>query len=200
MAKAKKAKKVTGKRDTRLTPRQREIARQVRHFVYWRQFFFDDEAPMKTKVFIDTWNPMHIDPRLVEHTLNHSDVRYHCITISYCRDPWGKQYKLFGYAATEDTLIVVEHSLAPLIKASRGYAEQNANLKHVIGHAVVITPRFGNGVKIGDVCVKLRKELDLDDKELKALKECIEGEYRTTEVERRAPRTVDEEIAELLKD
>lgn len=177
----------------------REVARQAKHFVYWRKGMLDSTEEPVTHTFVATVNRLNINPELVEYTLNNSDVFYQCLTITYCRDQWGKQYKLFGYARSLDTVILAEESVAPIIQAARGYAESNANSKHIIGHGMIMTPIFKHGVSIGDVAVKLRKQLDLDEKELKSLKECIDSEAAICEVDRREQSDIDEELTQLLK-
>jgi hypothetical protein len=186
MKKVKKTKK-PAKRNPRASARAREIVRQVKHFVYWRKQYRDEKGEPVTHTFINTLNYGNIDPIDVEFTLNHSDVRYQCLTITYCRDNWGMLYKLFGYSQSLDAVVVAEESVASIIQAARGHAEENGNTKHIIGHAMIMTPIFSDGVKIGDVAVKLRKELELDDKELAQLKECIESEAAIYEVDRVVP-------------
>ena len=199
MAISKKTKKTVTKRDLMKSPRLREIVRQLKHFVYWRKQYMHEQGEPKTHTFINTLNYGNIRPVEIEHALNLSDVRYQCLTITYCRDNWGKRYKLFGYSQSIDSARVVDESVAPIIQAARGHAEENANVKHIIGHAMIMTPLFSDGVKIGDVAVKLRKELELDDKELIQLRECIESEATTYEVARVTPSSkLDDELSYYL--
>lgn len=194
--KGKKKKKVTSSSREQL--QFREISRLVPFFVYWRKHDLGDESDVVTHKEVFSFNRLNIQPRMIEYALNRSNVFYQCITISYCADNYGRTYKLFGFAQTNEPVITLEEDISPLIYASRAHAESNANTKHIKGHAMVLAPLLRQGVDLGTVVVSLKDKLELDAKELSELQECINDNATFYDVERRDRDAVENEIAKLL--
>lgn len=176
----------------------KEIARQVPHFVFWRRHLLSDESDVVTHKEVMTFNRLGINPEMVEYALNKASVRFQCVTVSYCEDPWGKVYRLLGYATTTEPIRMVDEDVSPVIFASRRDAESEANLKHIRGHAMVLMPLIDKGPLVYDVVVRLRDKLSLDDRDLKALYECVNAPVRHYDVTRVGRDDLDNEIAALL--
>lgn len=121
-----------------------DLARLSREFYYWRYHEDNDDSPLKThKVAIGQPNGFtdRKMEQLLEYEVQNHPLIWHCLTLTYCRDAWGKVYLSPGYAKTNDYVRIAYDSIEPLMKASLEESERNMNQKHVYARAVVVAPR-----------------------------------------------------------
>lgn len=164
---------------------------------WWRRHSLDDESDVVTHVGISKPNPLRFNPKRVEHELNINKVRFQCVTISYCQDNWGKEYKLYGYSTSEEPQRMMDVDLSGLIYAARAHAESECNTRHVYAHAMVLMPLVRHSTSFIDTVKIIQEKLGLDDKELSELEECINADSTTYEIEYQS---VDDELKMLLND
>lgn len=121
-----------------------DLSRLSRQFYYWRYHEDSNPDPLVThKVSISRPNGF-VDKkmeRLLEYEVQNQPLVWHCLTLTYCRDAWGKVYLSPGYAKTNDYVRIAYDSIEPLMKASLEESERNMNQKHVYARAVVVAPR-----------------------------------------------------------
>lgn len=123
--------------------------------------------------------------------------RWQAVAIIYLKDNWGKRYRHFGLAKTNQAFKGIGDGICPLINAVADRLESTLNSKHIYGRAVVLSPlseRFDSLIPV------LRKEkerlrLTEDDIDKIAEEESYESIKITIPVDELS---VDDEIAELL--
>lgn len=208
MSKRKTQKKPKGKAPrvkTWKNPRQKaqdDLARLSRDFYYWRYHEDEWESPVVThKVTVGEpggiSNPQM--EQLLEYEVQHQSLIWHCLTITYCRGQWDKEYLSPGYAKTNDRIQLAYDSLEPIMWASLKESEGTMNLKHVYARAVLISPRSQDNHDILKLVKAQKENLKLTDHDVDEIQKFLEDQTNVIyECDRIDNLDLDDKIANLL--
>lgn len=208
MGKRKPAKKSKGKAPRVKewkNPRRRvrdDVARLSRDFYYWRYSEDNDDTPMvthKVSVSRPSGFPNPQDEQLMEYEVQNQPLYWHCVTLTYCRGHWGKEYLSPGYAKTTEPIVLAQDSLEPVMRASLHESERTMNQKHVYARAVVISPRSQDNHDILALVRAQKTNLKLTDRDLEEIRKFLDNQDNVVyECERMENLDLDEKIAGLL--
>jgi hypothetical protein len=172
MAKGKKSKAPRvkqWKKGNVLAAANNDLSRLSREFYYWRYHEDINDSSLKTHKVSVSRPSGFVDTKmeqLLEYEVQNQPLVWHCLTLTYCRDAWGKAYLSPGYAKTNTYVKVAYDSIEPLMKASLEESERNMNQKHVYARAVVVAPRSQDNHDILALVKAQQKNLKLTDQVL----------------------------------
>lgn len=138
------------------------------------------------------------DMRAAEIQLKYTPCFWHVVGIVYFRDPWGKEYRRWGFAKTNDTIKLADRTLEPVLSAALQIAEKDANTNQRVGQGFIIAPWNKRHPSLVPLIRKHKKDLQLTEEDILGIEDYLESGFETYEVEE-TPVDVDEAIAELLK-
>lgn len=131
-------------------------------------------------------------------------LHWHAISITYLMDPWGKRYKVFGFARSNQTLKGFREGICPLLEQALEEAEENINSRQIYGRGMVFAP-WSRGYDTLLPILRLKRDmLRLDDNDLEELAQA-EAEWAETPAEVKQVflpdmTDIDDQIAELLQE
>ena len=196
------AKRSKGKKPRVKNRVNRDFERYARDFYYWRYHEDSDNSPLMTHKALVGKPYGHADKKieqLMEYDVQHQDLIWHCLTITYCRDPWGREYLSPGYAKSTTRLKLANDSVEPIMQAALGMSEENLNQKHVYARGVVISPRSPENHDIMALAKAQREGLHLSLVDLENIDEVLnQQEYTYLECDRIDNLDLEEKIALLL--
>lgn len=168
-------KKPNGKKKDHQARYISEIRRLTKHFVYWRLHADDDPSELVTNKVLFGPNPRKVPKENVEHEMQALSLKYQCVTISYCRTPFGARYRSFGFAQTNDPLRLVDVNLSPLITAAKHEAETDINTRQLYARGMVLMPYVRDTADILSVVRRLKDELGLTEEDFVQLEGVLDG-------------------------
>lgn len=179
-----------------------DLARLSKDFYYWRYHEDNDDSPLvthkasvsKPNGFVDTKME-----QLLEYEVQNQELIWHCLTITYCRDAWGKGYLSPGYAKTGDRIRLAYDSLEPVMRASLAESEKTMNQKLVYARAVVVSPRSPDNHDIMALVRAQKDNLHLTDHDIAEIQAFVEEQDSVYyETDYRPNLDLDEQIAQYL--
>lgn len=131
-------------------------------------------------------------------------LHWHAISITYLEDPWGKRYKVFGFARSNQSFQGFSKGICPLLEEALCEAEDSVNAKQIYARGMVFAPwskRFDTLLPI--LRVK-QGQLRLSDSDLEELA-AAEAEWRDAPTKVKQVflpdlTDIDDQIADLLKE
>lgn len=106
---------------------------------------------------------------------------WHCVSISYFQDNWGKKYRRWGFAKTTDHLKIIQQPLDPVLRAAQDEAERNMNIKHLYARSYIIAPWNKQHPDIFPLVKKHANELSLTEEDLEGIKDYLNDDFVTYE-------------------
>jgi len=186
----------TTKRGTLTGAKQRRMGRYAKQLAIWR-YTEDGETtkPQDNVVFrgfvpaVFRWEAFKRAQLLT--------WEWQCVFITYCRDPWGKEYHLLGESRSQP-IKAEEDGIRPIIEAAWKKAEESANTKHIYARGCVFAPISKEYPTLTQVFDNLREELHLTDDDIIAIAEFEREDSDIFEYDRRQVTDLDTQIAALL--
>lgn len=179
-----------------------DLARLAKDFYYWRYHDDSSEEPLKThKASVSKPGGFHNlkMEQLLEYEVQNQSLFWHCLTITYCRDQWGKGYLSPGYAKTNDRVMLAYDSLEPLMRASLEESELNMNTRHIYARAVLVSPRSPDNHDIVKLIKAQKENLRLTDSDLVEIEKFVEESEKVYYDTEHVPNLdLDEQIAKLM--
>lgn len=179
-----------------------DFERYSRDFYYWRYHEDQDTSPLITHKALVGKPQGYADKKietLLEHDVQHQSLIWHCLTITYCRDPWGREYLSPGYAKSTTRLKLAFDSIEPLLQAALDLSEENLNQKHVYARGVIISPRSQENHDIMALTRAQRNGLHLTTKDIERIDDVLNQQtYTYLECERLENLDLDERIAVFI--
>ena len=171
------------------------LHRLILPFFYWRYHEDNDDSPLVThQNYRGPMIPKTMDE--IEYQVQNTSFIWQCVTITYCRDNWGKEYRQFGFGRTEHALKIVDEPIEALLSTTIHYAENTLNAKHIYARGVVLAPWSKHHKDLMPAVSKVRKGLHLTDEELNDIRDYLNDP--ATLLEATLP-DVDDEIRDLLQ-
>lgn len=123
-------------------------------------------------------------------------MRWQAVAIIYLKDNWGKYYREFSFAITNQAFKGIGQGISPLINLIAERAEKQLNTKHIYARAVMFSPY---SEEFSSLIPLLKREMDnlkLVESDIEALAQ--EEAYTKTSLCLQEKYDVDDEIAKLL--
>lgn len=124
-------------------------------------------------------------------------MRWQAISITYLEDHFGRRYRQFGFARTNQAFRGIKQGIVPLLNQCLEEAESNLNARHIYGRGMVFSPltkHFDDLLPI----LKLRQErLRLTDRDLVEIGKHEEKE-RSRQIFIPGHDDLDSQIAEMM--
>ena len=179
---------------TRQASNVRRLQRLITPFFYWRYHEDDDVSPLVThRSYRGPTTPVTMDE--IEYQVQHTPFKWQCVTITYCRDSWGKEYRVFGFGETQTQMKVVEDPIEPLLTASLEHAESSVNPKHIYARGAVMAPKSRNCPDILPSIAKVRSGLHLTRADVQDIQDYLDTPAESYQAELK---DTDTQLAELL--
>lgn len=179
-----------------------DLMRLAKDFYYWRYHENSDDGPLVTHKVSVSRPGGFTDPKmeqLLEYEVQNQELIWHCLTITYCRDAWGKEYLSPGYAKTADRIRLAYDSLEPVMRASLEESEKTMNQKQVYARAVVVSPRSPDNHDIMALVRAQKENLRLTNHDIEQIQAFVEVQDNVYyEAEYRPNQDLDEQIARFL--
>lgn len=135
-----------------------------------------------------------VDITASETQLRHTSCFWHAVGIVYYRDPWGKEYRRWGFVKTQTPIKIADQKLDPIVLAAVEAAEDGANAKQRIGQGFIIAPWNKRHPSLVPLIRKHQKDLALTEDDVRGIRDYLEStvEYYTVE-------EVEEDLDEALR-
>jgi len=127
--------------------------------------------------------------------LSHHPCFWQCVTISYFEDPFGKRYRSWGFAKTNDPLKSYYEPLDPVLKVAQEYAEGNANLKHLYARGYILAPWSKQYPDLLPLVKKPAKTIHLTTEALQGIEGYLNEKVELYEFDAEENRYPDEELS-----
>lgn len=163
-----------GSKKPKWTGQDFKRARRAAESLYYYRM---NKGDVEGKLMQDYRGP--IPPRdynAAEYQLAHTPCFWHCVSITYCKDYWGKPYRLWGFAKTQEQLKIIKDPLDPLLKSAQMVAEDKANEKHFVGRGFILAPWNKQHPDLFPLLKKHAKELELTQSDLDGIKDYLQDE------------------------
>lgn len=148
--------------------------RAVESLYYYRINTINNQGPLYQD-FKGPFPPRDI--KATETLLANTPCFWHCVNITYCENPFGKKYILWGFAKTEQQLRIIKQPLDPVVKAAQEAAEAKANTKHIVGRAFILSPWNKQNSDLTPLVRKHAKEFGLEDADVDAIADYLSDDY-----------------------
>jgi len=130
-------------------------------------------------------------------------LHWHAISVTYLMDPWGKRYKVFGFARSNQTFQGFRKGICPLLEQALEEAESNINSRQIYGRAMVFAPWSRSFDTLLPILKLKKAQLRLTDGDLEELaqaeKEWAEAPAEVKQVFLPDLTDIDDQIAELMR-
>lgn len=194
---ARKTKQAGKKKPGRSYHNAHRLHRYLKPFYYYRWHADNDDTPLVThRGYRGLIKPATFDE--IEFQVQYTLFYWHCVSITYCRDPWGKEYRLFGFGNTKAPIKVGKESIRPLLTATLEYAEDNANQKQIYARGMVMAPWSKEYPDLISVVKARQKELHLTADDLTGIANYLEEQVAIFEYDKDEAEDTDRQIANLL--
>jgi len=190
--------KKTAKRSTaRSSNAVKKLQRYLKQFYYYRWHSDQDDTPLVThRGYRGLIKPATMDE--IEFQVHYTPFIWQCVSITYCRDQWGKEYRLFGFGNTSEPIRVGKQSLRPLLTAAIKHAEDNANSKHIYARGVVMAPWSKEFPDLISVVRARKKELFLTEDDVVGISDYLSEQAVVFEYDKEEADDIDRQIANLI--
>lgn len=121
------------------------------------------------------------DIQAAEIQLANTPCFWQCVSITYFEDPWGKQYRRWGFAKTEEQLKITKQPLDPVLMAAQQYAEEDANMKQAVARSFILAPWSKKFPDLFPLIKKHAKELGLTNEDLDGIKGYLDDDFEIYE-------------------
>lgn len=142
------------------------------------------------------------DIQAAEILLANTPVFWQCVSVTYCKNSQsGKEYRLWGFAKTEQQLRIIKEPLDPVVQAAQQVAEEGANTRHIVGRSFILAPWSKVYNDLTPLIRKHAKEFELSEEDLIGITDYLstDYDYMSYESEPLPPiKTLDDQIAELI--
>lgn len=194
--------RAAGKRRT--TANEREIAhsRRIIDQLYLHRYTENAWWRMTTGWGFRGIVPKH--KRALAHNLAlELPLHWHAVSITYLEDPWGKRYKVFGFARSNQSFQGFSAGICPLLDQALTEAEESVNTRQVYARGMVFAPWSKRYDSLLPILKLKQRELRLSESDLEELARA-EDEWKaspakTIKVHLPDLSDIDDQIAELLK-
>lgn len=122
--------------------------------------------------------------------------RWQAVAIVYLKDHWGKPYKSFGIAKTNQRFKGIGEGITPLINAVADRLEADLNAKHIYARAVLFSPYTDSFNSLIPILRREKARLRLCDEDIDQIAE--EEAYDSLKISVGEDLSVEDQIAELL--
>ena len=180
----------------RLTGNDFKKARRAAESLYYLRLAKDGDEGVLWQNYRGPIPP--VDSKAAELQLYHTPCLWHVVGIVYFRDPWGKEYRSWGFAKTNDHIKLKDRTLEPVLSSALQIAEQGTNLNQRIGQGFIMAPWNKRHPSLVPLIRKHKKDLQLTEEDILGIEDYLESGFGTYEVEE-TPVDVDDAIAALPK-
>lgn len=167
------------KKNTKWTGQDFKRARRAAESLYYYRYNkIGEKGPLKQcfRGLIQTSKA-----EAAEVQLANTPCFWHCVSISYFVDPWGKQYRRWGFAKTQEQLRIIKQPLDPLLLAAQQAAESDANSKQLVARSFILAPWNKRHNDIYPLVKKHAKDLDLTQEDLDGIKDYLDEDFEIYE-------------------
>lgn len=161
----------------KLTGRDFKAARRAAESLYYYRLSKGEEVGTLYQDYRGPIGPK--DVKAAEIQLAHTPCFWHCVSISYYEDPWGKKYRRWGFAKTVEQLKISKDPLDPLLSAAQQIAEDNANERQLVARGFILAPWNKCHPDLWPLVKKHAEELALTQGDLEGIKDYLEEEFET---------------------
>jgi len=185
------------------TPREQKNAQRIINQLFIWRYMEDHWWRMTTgwgfRGIVEDHKKAHAHNLALELPLH-----WHAISITYLMDPWGKRYKVFGFARSNQTLRGFREGICPLLEEALTEAEDNINSRQIYGRGMVFAPWSRSFDTLLPILRLKREQLRLDDNDLEELARA-EAEWAETPAEVKQVflpdmTDIDDQIAALMQE
>lgn len=145
------------------------------------------------------------DKKAVVHNLAlQLPLHWHAISITYLEDPWGKRYKVFGFARSNQTFQGFRAGICPLLEEALSEAEESVNTKQIYARGMVFSPWSKQFDTLLPILRLKQRQLRLSDGDLEELA-AAETEWKNAPTKVKQVflpdlTDIDDQIASLLRE
>lgn len=199
MASNKKTRKKSAPKRRKLSPLDyKRVTRLALQLYCYRYMEDGDPHEMETYYDFRSFVPTHKRDHLHNVALN-LRLHWHCVTITYCRNEFGKEYRLFGFAQTGQTIVAMREGIVPLMTAAMKDGESTANTKHIYARAMVVAPWSKGFNDLVPLVKAKQKFLKLHDKDIEEIAGYQKLKFETYVYDPDEVLNIDQQIANLLR-
>ena len=137
--------------------------------------YFSDENSEKMDEWSGIFTPcnQHM-ASLAENFALIKPFQWRAFVITFCRDQFGKEYRLLSYGESQQMFIAWAEGAKPFMRKVLEFNEKNLNPKHLIGRALIISVKGQRSVDAFRILKTCRKQAHLSDDDIHAFLELVD--------------------------